>query len=140
MTPWRTALSARRFTQADALYKALEGKLEKSDSGLFWFYWSQTALGLRFGRRKDFPLLLFAQELLALLRSGISILEAIEALREKELRPSVRGVLDGIHDALRQGKTLSSALEEYAATFPALFIAAIRARMSLKLAFSPPRT
>jgi general secretion pathway protein F len=36
-------------------------------------------------------------------------------------------VLDGIHDALRQGKTLSSALEESAATFPALFIAAIRA-------------
>ena len=88
---------------------------------------SQAALGLNFGRRKDFPLLLFAQELLALLRSGISILEAIEALREKELRPSVRGVLDGIHDALRQGKTLSSALEESAATFPALFIAAIRA-------------
>ena len=88
---------------------------------------SRGALGLSFGRRNDFPLLLFAQELLALLRSGISILEAIAALREKERRPHVRGVLDGIHDALRQGKTLSSALEESAATFPALFIAAIRA-------------
>jgi general secretion pathway protein F len=86
---------------------------------------SQAALGL--GRRTEFPLLLFAQELLALLRSGISVLEAIEALREKEVRPQVRSVLDGIHDALRQGKTLSSALEESAATFPALFIAAIRA-------------
>jgi general secretion pathway protein F len=88
---------------------------------------SRGALGLGFGRRNDFPLLLFAQELLALLRSGISVLEAIAALREKERRPQVRGVLDGIHDALRQGKTLSSALEESAATFPALFIAAIRA-------------
>ena len=88
---------------------------------------SQASLGLGLGRRQDFPLLLFAQELLALLRSGISVLEAIEALREKEGRPAVRGVLDGIHDALRQGKTLSSALEESAATFPALFIAAIRA-------------
>lgn len=86
---------------------------------------AQASLGL--GRRKEFPLLLFAQELLALLRSGISVLEAIEALREKESRPAVRSVLDGIHDALRQGKTLSSALEESAATFPALFIAAIRA-------------
>lgn len=86
---------------------------------------SQASLGL--GRRQDFPLLLFAQELLALLRSGISVLEAIEALREKEGRPAVRDVLDGIHDALRQGKTLSSALEESTATFPALFIAAIRA-------------
>ena len=86
---------------------------------------SASSLGL--GHRAEFPLLLFAQELLALLRSGISVLEAIEALREKEARPQVRSVLDGIHDALRQGKTLSSALEESAATFPALFIAAIRA-------------
>jgi tetratricopeptide (TPR) repeat protein len=41
-------LSARRFAKADALYKALEaeGKLGKADLGLFWFYWSQTALGL----------------------------------------------------------------------------------------------
>lgn len=85
------------------------------------------ALGARFSRRAEFPLLLFAQELLALLRSGISMLEAIEALREKEGRPAVRGVLDGIHGALREGKTLSSALEESAATFPALFVAAIRA-------------
>jgi general secretion pathway protein F len=88
---------------------------------------SRATLGLRAGRRQDFPLLLFAQELLALLRSGISILEAIDALREKELRPAVRGVLDGLHDALRQGKTLSAALEESSASFPALFIAAIRA-------------
>ena len=41
-------LSARRFAKADALYKAMqaEGKLAKADLGLFWFYWSQTALGL----------------------------------------------------------------------------------------------
>ncbi len=41
-------LSARRFAKADALYKAMqaEGKLGKADLGLFWFYWSQTALGL----------------------------------------------------------------------------------------------
>lgn len=85
------------------------------------------ALGARFSRRAEFPLLLFAQELLALLRSGISVMEAIDALREKEGRPAVRSVLDGIHGALREGKTLSSALEESAATFPALFVAAIRA-------------
>jgi tetratricopeptide (TPR) repeat protein len=41
-------LSARRFAKADAIYKAMqaEGKLDKADLGLFWFYWSQTALGL----------------------------------------------------------------------------------------------
>ncbi|HUT59853.1 MAG TPA: tetratricopeptide repeat protein [Phycisphaerae bacterium] len=39
-------LSARRYAKADALYKALDGKLDKTDQGLFWFYWAQTALGL----------------------------------------------------------------------------------------------
>ena len=41
-----TWLSARRYAKADALYKSLEGKLDKADHGLFWFYWAQTALGL----------------------------------------------------------------------------------------------
>lgn len=39
-------LSARRFAKADAIYKTLEGKLDKPDQGLYWFYWAQTALGL----------------------------------------------------------------------------------------------
>lgn len=79
------------------------------------------------GRRQEFPLLLFSQELLALLRSGISVLEAIEALGEKESRPGPRAVLDGLRAALREGKPLSAALEESSHAFPALFIAAIRA-------------
>ena len=38
--------SARRFAKADGLYKELEGKLDKADEGLFWYYWANTALGL----------------------------------------------------------------------------------------------
>lgn len=88
---------------------------------------TQARFGLGAGKRQEFPLLLFCQELLALLRSGISVLEAIEALGEKESRPGPRAVLDGLRSALREGKTLSAALEESSHTFPALFIAAIRA-------------
>jgi tetratricopeptide (TPR) repeat protein len=42
-------LNARRYAKADALYKQLDElgrKLEKSDEGLFWYYWARTALGL----------------------------------------------------------------------------------------------
>ncbi|MEQ8785819.1 MAG: tetratricopeptide repeat protein [Pirellulaceae bacterium] len=39
-------LSARRYAQADAIYKSLEEKVGKEEAGLFWFYWAQTALGL----------------------------------------------------------------------------------------------
>ncbi len=39
-------LSARRYAKAEPIYKALEGKLEKGDQGLYWFYRAQAALGL----------------------------------------------------------------------------------------------
>ena len=39
-------LSARRFTKAEAIYSELEGKVSKEETGLFWYYRAQTALGL----------------------------------------------------------------------------------------------
>jgi type II secretory pathway component PulF len=45
--------------------------------------------GLRSAGKTRFPLLLFSQELLSLLNSGISIVEAIETLAEKEQRPAM---------------------------------------------------
>lgn len=78
-------------------------------------------------RAQRFPLLLFNQQLLALLRAGIPLTEAIAALAEKEGRPPVRGVLMHLMAALREGRTLSSALESANAAFPDLYIASIRA-------------
>lgn len=79
------------------------------------------------GGRSRFPLLLFNQELLALLRAGIPLAEAVAALAEKETRPGVRGVLSGILGALREGRTLSSALEAAPDAFPDLYVAMLRA-------------
>jgi tetratricopeptide (TPR) repeat protein len=39
-------LSAKRFENADGIYAKLEKEVKSTDAGLFWFYWSQTALGL----------------------------------------------------------------------------------------------
>ncbi|HXX12820.1 MAG TPA: type II secretion system F family protein [Burkholderiales bacterium] len=74
-----------------------------------------------------FPLVLFTQELLALLRSGISLLEAIETLAEKESRPATSGVLVGLAQRLKQGQSFSSALQGFPQTFPDLFVATVRA-------------
>lgn len=73
-----------------------------------------------------FPLLLFNQELLALLRAGIPLAEAISALAEKEARPAVRSVLAGLLAALREGRSLSAALESAPHAFPDLYVAMIR--------------
>jgi general secretion pathway protein F len=84
-------------------------------------------LGRLAARRARFPLLLFSQELLALLQSGISLVESIETLAEKEQRPETRKVLDELISRLRQGQALSAALQQSPEAFPALYVAAVRA-------------
>jgi len=82
-------------------------------------------LGARGATR--FPLLLFSQELLSLLNSGITIVEAVETLAEKENRPAVRAVLQGIVTSLREGRAFSATLEDAPQAFPPLYVATVRA-------------
>jgi general secretion pathway protein F len=63
----------------------------------------------------------------ALLESGISVVEAIETLAEKESRPTVREALGRVLGRLREGSTLSNVLAEMPEHFPELFVATIRA-------------
>ena len=79
------------------------------------------------GRRVRFPLLLFTQELLALLQSGISLVEALETLNEKESRAETRAVLRGLLDQLYEGRTLSASLQSQPDVFPDLYVATVRA-------------
>ncbi len=76
---------------------------------------------------KRFPVLLFSQELLVLLNAGLPLVVAIETLMEKENQSNVRTTLERIADTLRQGRTLSTALEQHPGTFSALYIATVRA-------------
>ncbi len=78
-------------------------------------------------RRHRFLLVQFSQELLALLDSGISLVEAIETLAEKESRPEARGLLLDLRRLLGEGKALSSALDQHPVAFPPLYVAAVRA-------------
>lgn len=79
------------------------------------------------GRRAKFPLLLFTQELLALLQSGISLVEALETLNEKESKAETRAVLQGLLDQLYEGRTLSASLQSQPDVFPDLYVATVRA-------------
>ncbi|GAA5163619.1 type II secretion system F family protein [Viridibacterium curvum] len=79
------------------------------------------------GSRSRFPLQLFCQELLALLQSGLPLVEAIDTLAEREARPAVRSTLDALLTALRNGQTFSTALQAQGSQFPELFIAMLRA-------------
>jgi general secretion pathway protein F len=74
-----------------------------------------------------FPLVLFTRELLSLLGAGISLLEAIQTLAEKESRGGPAGVLIGLVDRLKQGQSLSAALQAFPQAFPDLYVATVRA-------------
>ncbi|MEP6502039.1 MAG: type II secretion system F family protein [Betaproteobacteria bacterium] len=82
---------------------------------------------LRAGRRNAFPLLHFNQSLLILLRAGLSIVEAIATLAERETRPDARRVLGDLRERLGMGLSLSAALERHPTEFPALYVAGVRA-------------
>lgn len=79
------------------------------------------------GRAERFDLLMFCQELLALLRAGLSIVEALEALIEHDGEAGSSGVLGTLLRSLREGQRLSSALAAQPQQFPPLFVGVVRA-------------
>jgi general secretion pathway protein F len=83
--------------------------------------------GWRAHLQQRFQLVLFSQELLALLEAGLSLVESIETLAEKEHRAEHREMLRRIIARLYEGQPLSFALQQYPAVFPPLYVAAVRA-------------
>src|SRR6266850_943543 len=80
-----------------------------------------------FKRRSRFPLASFAQELLALVEAGLTLVESIEALAEKESHGPTRATLEHLTTQLREGRALSHAMQDLPEAFPALFVASVRA-------------
>lgn len=107
------AAAARRLVEARGLYVSA---VEPARSPL---------LGAR--RAGKLSLVLFSQELLALLTAGLGIVEGLEALLEKEGNPGTRAVLESLLASLREGKRFSSALAEQPALFPPLYVGIVRA-------------
>jgi general secretion pathway protein F len=78
-------------------------------------------------RAGGISLVLFSQELLALLSAGLGVVEALEALLEKEANPALANVLGRLLAGLRDGKRFSSVLAEQSDRFPPLYIGIVRA-------------
>lgn len=85
-----------------------------------WLRWAQ-----RGGAR--FSLMLFSQELRALLDAGLTQVEALETMVAKERHPQNRNILQRIIDDLYEGHALSHALQQFSKIFPPLYIATIHA-------------
>lgn len=113
------ALDARRQVEARGLFvSAVEPARSSPFAGLGGF-------GHRGGAKLS--LVLFSQELLALLNAGLGIVEGLEALLEKEASPGARGVLERLLGGLREGKRFSSVLAAQPDLFPPLYVGIVRA-------------
>ena len=85
-----------------------------------WAVWRRPGMG-------GFPLILFSQELLALLEAGLSLVESLETLAEKEQQSEIRKTLTQIIASLYEGHPFSHALQHSPAKFPLLYVATVRA-------------
>jgi|SRR5579859_7082246 len=75
---------------------------------------------------RHWSLVLFSQELLALLEAGLSIVEGLEALSEKEANDGVRTIIERLLTGLRDGKRFSTVLSEQPALFPPLYVGIVK--------------
>src|SRR5687767_5039145 len=71
--------------------------------------------------------LLFNQQLAALLRAGIPILQAISMLRRRATSVRLRAVLEAVEEAIRGGAALSEAFASQGPIFPRIYTASILA-------------
>jgi general secretion pathway protein F len=78
-------------------------------------------------RAGKFPLPLFTRQLLSLLQAGLTIVEGLETLAAQDKDSATSDLLNGLLARLREGQSLSAALQYYPAAFPDLYVATVKA-------------
>ncbi|MGH9382380.1 MAG: type II secretion system F family protein [Thermoanaerobaculia bacterium] len=73
------------------------------------------------------PFLIFNQELAALLRAGLPLLQGLDLLHERVREPVLKRALADIRDRVRAGEDLSDAVAAQGDVFPALYPATLKA-------------
>ncbi len=77
--------------------------------------------GQRRTRISDRVLRLFNQELAALLKSGLPIVQALDVLVDRQRDPFFRDILEDIREQVRTGTDLSEAIVSYPDAFPPIY-------------------
>ncbi len=79
------------------------------------------------GGRQQFSVLLFSQELCALVEAGLSVVESLDTLAEQAGAPGHRAILGGLKRSIAEGNSLSRALEASSGVFPPVYVGMVRA-------------
>lgn len=71
--------------------------------------------------------LVFNQELAALLKAGLPLLQSLDLLLERRTHPRLRSVLREVRDRVKAGEDLSDAFGHFGDLFPPLYAASLKA-------------
>jgi len=125
--------SGRVFSQVEPAQSIAEARQKLSDRGLFVYQVRprDRLFGETMGRRRDNSVrgndfLVFNQQFNTLIKAGIPILKALDLLAERAAAPRLRPVLGEVRRLVREGTTLSDALEQQG-VFPKVYTTSILA-------------
>ena len=79
------------------------------------------------GRISRSDLASMTRQLSTLLRAGLPLLQALEALVEQMEKPAIRKTLSGVRNLVNEGSSFHEALANYPAVFPGIYIQMCRA-------------
>lgn len=81
----------------------------------------------RSAKRLGLDIVNFSYELASLMAAGLSVIDALRTLAEKETTPTCRSALLDIAEGIGEGLPLSAALKRHVGRYPALLIATVSA-------------
>src|SRR6202011_1353633 len=124
--------NGRVFSQVEAAGWLEEARQNLTDGGLYGYYdevRNSLVTGLRKGRSRQIggtEFLILNQQFNTLIKAGLPILRALALLADRASTLKLRPVLSQIRDRVREGKSLSEAVEE-AGVFSKVYSTAILA-------------
>ena len=71
--------------------------------------------------------IVFNQELAALLKAGMPLVQSLDILRQRVENPLFKSVLDDVHEQVRSGTSVSEAFETHGDFFPGIYTASLMA-------------
>lgn len=78
-------------------------------------------------QRGKFPLPIFTRQLLSLLHAGLTVVEGLETLAAQDQGSAASEVLTRLLGHLREGQSLSAAMQKHPEAFPDLYVATVKA-------------
>jgi type IV pilus assembly protein PilC len=125
--------AGRVFSQVEAAQSVSEARQKLSDRGLYVYsveqrggLFSQTLAASKGRVLKSSDFLIFNQQFNTLIKAGLPILKALDLLAERAASPSLQPLLRLVRDRVREGASLSEALEQEG-LFPKVYVTSILA-------------